>query len=72
MTRYLLGLAALLMLLSLAQSASAETEAMVWNRYGLPMRINGELVEKVPAPASLGSTVCVAEQLHYLTPERRL
>ncbi|MEM0444569.1 MAG: hypothetical protein QXY54_01140 [Nitrososphaerota archaeon] len=72
MTRYLLGLAALLMLLSLAQSASAETEAMVWNRYGLPMGINGELVEKVPAPASLGSTVCVGEQVHYLTPERRL
>lgn len=67
-------LAILLAFLALAlNTAYSEPEtATVFNRHGLPMTVNGERLEKLPASISPGSTACVVHRLHYLAPDRRL
>lgn len=63
--------AAFLVLFSLTRTVEA-AEAVVWNRHGLPMVVEGQVVEKTPATVSVGSTACVRELVHYVTPEKRL
>lgn len=71
-THHSLALVACLAILALTQTVIAESEAVVLNKHGLPLRVNGVLVESLPASVATGSLVCVAETVHYLTPERRL
>ncbi|MCS7145389.1 MAG: hypothetical protein RMJ28_07240 [Nitrososphaerota archaeon] len=64
----------LLVALALAvNTAYSESEAAtVSNRYGLPLTVNGDLVEKFPAKVSPGSNVCVVHHVYYLASDRRL
>lgn len=71
-TASLAALSVLTVVLMVTSAAHASSGVVIHNRYGLPITVDGQLVDRFPASVRPGSYVCVVHQVFYLTSERRL
>lgn len=68
----LVALSVLIVVMLVTSAAYASSGVTIVNRHGLPIAVDGQLVDRFPANVRPGSYVCVVHQVFYVTSERRL